>query len=117
MRKIDAFSTPKGVIVTLDQPDDGCQTMATLTPDEAIELARYLLDAAREALIEGSVRMAESRAEVPASVHERGWQWRPVSTDTAFAPPFGTIRVCGGCGCLVSGGPTRCGSCAKVAPP
>jgi hypothetical protein len=60
MRKIDAFSTPKGVIVTLDQPDDGCQTMATLTPDEAIELARYLIGAALEALIEAVAHKAET---------------------------------------------------------
>lgn len=33
-------------------------------------------------------------AAVPAAVHERGWQYRPVDKDTGFAPPFGTIRVC-----------------------
>ncbi len=49
---------------------------------------------------------------VPSEVHERGWQWRPVTEDTAFAPPFGTIRVCRGCGCLVAGGPTACRKCA-----
>jgi len=41
---------------------------------------------------------------VPVEVHECGWQWRPTTTDTAFAPPFGTIRRCRGCGCLVAGG-------------
>lgn len=49
---------------------------------------------------------------VPPTVHERGWQWRPTADDTAFAPPFGTIRVCRVCGCLVSGGPTACVRCA-----
>lgn len=58
-----------------------------------------------------------SREEVPAEVHERGWQWRPVSSDTAFAPPFATIRVCRGCGCLVAGGPTVCMRCAAIDPP
>lgn len=47
---------------------------------------------------------------VPRDVHERGWQWRPVG-DGAFAPPFGSIRVCRVCGCLVAGGPTACGRC------
>lgn len=51
---------------------------------------------------------------VPAHVHERGWQWRPTTTDTAFAPPFGTIRQCRGCGCLVAGGPSACVRCAKA---
>ena len=54
---------------------------------------------------------APERDEVPAEVHERGWQWRPVG-DGAFAPPFGTVRACVDCGCLVAGGPTRCGRCA-----
>jgi hypothetical protein len=48
---------------------------------------------------------------VPTEVNERGWQWRPVGDDTAFAPPFGTIRECRVCGCLVAGGPTRCTRC------
>ena len=39
-------------------------------------------------------------------------RWRRITDDTAFAPPFGTVRVCGACGCLVAGGPTRCGRCA-----
>lgn len=38
--------------------------------------------------------------------------WRPTGKDTAFAPPFGTIRVCRACGCLVAGGPTACARCA-----
>ena len=53
---------------------------------------------------------AKDASAVPAEVHESGWQWRPVG-DGAFAPPFGTIRVCD-CGCLVAGGPTRCVRCA-----
>lgn len=54
---------------------------------------------------------------VPAEVHERGWQWRPVTTDTAFAPPFGTIRECRVCGCLVTGGPTLCVRCGSAGVP
>jgi hypothetical protein len=50
---------------------------------------------------------------VPAAVHERGWQYRPINNDTGFAPPFGTIRVCIGCNCLVAGGPVRCVRCAR----
>ena len=48
----------------------------------------------------------------PKKVHASGWQWRPVTEDTAFAPPFGTIRACR-CGCLVAGGLTVCGGCAQ----
>lgn len=51
---------------------------------------------------------------VPQQVHERGWQWRPAEGGGAFAPPFGTIRVCRHCGCLVAGGPTVCGRCARA---
>lgn len=43
-----------------------------------------------------------------------GHWWRAVSQDTAFAPPFGTIRKCYGCGALVAGGPTCCARCAAA---
>ena len=45
-----------------------------------------------------------------------GTPWRATDSDTAFASPFGAIRQCIDCGCLVGGGPTRCGRCAKEAP-
>ena len=61
----------------------------------------------------GDGAVPAGRKPVPPEVHERGWQWRPVG-DGAFAPPFGTIRVCEGCGCLVAGGPTQCSRCALV---
>ena len=32
---------------------------------------------------------------------------------TGFWEPFGTVRECINCGCLVAGGPTRCIRCAK----
>lgn len=38
---------------------------------------------------------------------------RTVSEDTMFSSSLGTIRKCIDCGCLVAGGPTRCGRCAK----
>ncbi len=59
-------------------------------------------------------RLATLAHVVPADVHEHGWQWRSTGKDTAFAPPFGTIRVCGACGCLVAGGPTACARCAEA---
>lgn len=59
-------------------------------------------------------RLATMAGVVPAEVHDRGWQWRPVDKDTAFAPPFGTIQKCRVCGCLVAGGPTACARCAEA---
>ncbi len=53
----------------------------------------------------------EAAARVPQEVHDSGWQWRPTGKDTAFAPPFGTIRQCLMCGALVAGGPTVCRRC------
>lgn len=50
-------------------------------------------------------------AQASAELHDR--QWRPTDADTAFAPPFGTIRQCRVCGCLVAGGPTACARCRK----
>ena len=38
-------------------------------------------------------------------------QWCRTDSDTAFASPFGTVRTCRGCGCLVAGGPTACTRC------
>ena len=66
--------------------------------------------------------IAAARTDVPDLVAEvrrmreeiaAAGQWRRVTADTAFAAPFGTIRACGGCGCLVTGGPTRCARCAQ----
>lgn len=57
-------------------------------------------------------RLATMAGVVPVDVHECGWQWRPTAKDTAYAPPFGTIRACRVCGCLVAGGPTACVRCA-----
>lgn len=59
-------------------------------------------------------RLGTMAGVIPADIHERGWQWRPTATDTAFAPPFGTIRQCRVCGCLVAGGPTACARCAEA---
>ncbi len=38
--------------------------------------------------------------------------WHEVG-DGAFGPPFGTIRVCRVCDCLVAGGPTACVRCVN----
>lgn len=51
------------------------------------------------------------------SNEDGGAAWHKVSEDTAFAMPFGTVRKCLGCGCLVGGGPTRCGRCAEDVKP
>jgi len=59
-------------------------------------------------------RLATMAGVVSAEVHERGWQWRPTGKDQAFAPPFGTIRQCRVCGCLVAGGTTACARCAEA---
>jgi hypothetical protein len=59
-------------------------------------------------------RLATMAGVVSAEVHERGWQWRPTGKDQAFAPPFGTIRQCRVCGCLVAGGTTACVRCAEA---
>ena len=47
-------------------------------------------------------------------VEPGGPTWRVSGGDTAYASPFGTIRVCRACGCLVAGGPTACGRCAAA---
>lgn len=36
----------------------------------------------------------------------------PGNEDTGFLRGLGTLRTCLGCGCVVSGGPTRCNRCA-----
>lgn len=46
--------------------------------------------------------------------HNHGCQWHRIDEDTAFAPPFGTIRQCRVCNCLVTGGPTVCVRCAEL---
>jgi hypothetical protein len=50
---------------------------------------------------------------LPEDWYTTARQWCPTSDDTAFAPPFGTIRQCRSCGCLVVGGPTVCRRCAE----
>lgn len=55
---------------------------------------------------------AVAEAVLSDTVPQSKADWHKTSEDTAFARPFGTIRVCLGCGCLVTGGPTRCVRCA-----
>lgn len=83
--------------------------------DERLAHARQLqadIEAERQGRL--ALRKPTMAGVVPADVHERGWQWRPTAEDTAFAPPFGTIRQCRVCGCLVAGGPTACVRCSEV---
>lgn len=54
----------------------------------------------------------ESVSDLPQDETVTAAHWHPVG-DSAHAAPFGTIRVCRSCGCLVAGGPTACGRCAK----
>ena len=90
--------------------------------ERMVEAARRSLSSVAEAMTEHAYQELASALEsppriavvVPVEVHEHGWQWRPTATDTAFAPPFGTIRQCRVCGCLVAGGPTACARCAEA---
>jgi hypothetical protein len=68
----------------------------------------------RRKLEESAATVKDGPGSVPADVHESGWQWRPTDDDSAYAPPFGTIRVCRVCGCLVAGGPTKCVRCVEA---
>ena len=40
--------------------------------------------------------------------------WHRIDDHSAYARPFGTVRACRGCGCLVAGGPDTCGRCGAV---
>jgi len=59
----------------------------------------------------------EKQLNEPLPAPELSQQWRLVDSDTAFAPPFGTIRACRICGCLVAGGPTACSRCVAEPQP
>jgi len=77
---------------------------AVMTPAQLAEVeceSREMTEAA--ALLTGPT--AAARVEVAEP------DWHAVD-DGAFARPFGTVRKCIDCGCLVAGGPTRCGRCA-----
>ena len=78
---------------------------------QVVELVRTALaahDAQRHALWAESQSLRNELDEAT-----NGW-WHSVSDDTAYAHPFGTIRQCCGCGCLVAGGPTACVRCAEA---
>jgi len=82
--------------------------------------ARAELAAAQTTIIELRAHVRETgelaeKMSDKAIAAERG-HWCRSGVDTAFAPPFGTIRVCRGCGCLVAGGPTACVRCAEAKP-
>ena len=67
--------------------------------------------------IEGAMLEAIDAQRQPDPQPDLAEGWRVVTGDTAFAMPFGTIRECSGCGCLVSGGPTACRRCADAPGP
>lgn len=113
--------------------EDGSNTVSTLAAVQALreradgwfrelEVVRAAGVEFRDRYEAAKARVAElesqraTSAEVPEDVHASGWQWRPVG-DGAFAPPFGTIRACRVCGCLVAGGPTACARCAETEEP
>lgn len=94
---------------------------AEMTDDEVLlEAAAEGISVAAEAEYTRSVLRAgldlrpakEEHAEPTRD--SRGW--RPMSDSAAFAWPFGTIRVCLGCTCLMAGGaldsPPICRRCA-----
>lgn len=103
----------------LDEMDEWIERAGAA--ERMVEAARRSLSSVAEAMTEHAYQELASALEsppriavvVPVEVHEHGWQWRPTATDTAFAPPFGTIRQCRVCGCLVAGGPTACARCAE----
>lgn len=111
-------------------PDDALAAIeahGVQSADDALAMADAILDPENDGvewlMQHGCDVMDHLRAEVRslrahvASEPERtaaaAAQWRAVDEDTAFAPPFSTIRVCRGCGCLVVGGPTVCNRCAE----
>lgn len=51
------------------------------------------------------------------SEEARFFNWNSVTEDTAYGPPFGTIRKCQSCCCLVAGGPTSCVRCGSAGAP
>lgn len=64
--------------------------------------------AAERLLAADFLREGGGETELPS-----GTPWHQVD-DGAFASPFGTIRKCIDCDCLVAGGPTRCRRCVDA---
>jgi len=93
---------------------DACD-QATLRSLAGVDRAALIeeLAAARRERDDWNARATALESERDEALAATAGQWRRVSEDTAFAPPFSTIRVCRGCGCLVAGGPTACNRCAE----
>lgn len=114
------FGPPDNAVVASMRADfehyQAHQLQADIEAEQQGRLALRRRFGAREDETMGALleRLATMAGAVPVEVHERGWQWRPIDKNTAFAPPFGTIRQCRVCGCLVAGGPTACARCAKA---
>jgi len=63
-------------------------------------------------------RYAHLDAGPAAPPVRQGGAWKSLGNGEAIAPPFGLIRQCSDCGCLVAGGQTECGfHLKKAAPP
>lgn len=115
MSDYDKIAELEKYLVHDHQRDKGQLCLACMVPDPIVAALVRARDECVE-LLESNERLRKQLGqtqEVPADVRERGWQWRPCSEDTAFAPPFGTIRQCKGCDSLVAGGPSNCLRCAR----
>ena len=91
---------------------NGQRVLRSLAGEERAALIEELAAARRER-DDWNARATAMEAERDEALSAVAGQWRRVDDDTAFAPPFSTIRVCRHCGCLVAGGPTACNRCAE----
>lgn len=97
---------------------DGLRRDLTEAQDGIVELAdeierlkaRVRVSHAEEkAATDHACRLVDEKYEA------RGYAELMESRYKALSDSFGTIRMCIDCGCLVGGGPTRCGRCARDA--
>lgn len=75
------------------------------------------IEDALKAMREGGVKEILCKKDhwtMTPAVLDMDWEVIPKTAET-FIPGIGTVRQCIDCGCLVGGGPTRCGRCAKDA--
>lgn len=87
-------------------------------PERDPVLAAEWLLAFAETLLhaEAEAKEAADMAESIQPEESTDGAWHAVGGG-AFAAPFGTVRRCLGCDCLVAGGPTRCGRCVGATGP
>lgn len=116
---LTAFSKPSAHPITKRAGHDVEKALVPSEPEAVVETAASKLRISRSDQLsysgQGEAALLQDPAnDVKLTSRQRGWQWRPIDKNTAFAPPFGTIRQCRVCGCLVAGGPTACARCAKA---